>query len=393
MKHILSLKALAAAVVLGLIFGVFAKAPVADAAAAGQGEIDIRVWVDTDGDSQYSKQEGIAMNGTRFLIVNNNGTAVDKSKCTYNDFTTGGVGRSWCKGLADGSYTVTFLNQDLRQYSGPLKSRYNSRGQNPVTVTIKKGFRINPIDFGYKLKKNAQTGELMVRALVDLDWNGEFNHPGSGEGNYFNWKKYEIRDSRGKQIDYTKCDYYQNKLITFGHSVCRGLEAGTYTVKFLGEDSKTYVGPIKSKYNPTGTNPTKVTVKNGQFNNVDFIYNFKADLEIRAFLDKNGDKKYTPNGGEGSVFAYKKVKITNARGQEIDYARYCGGNTLGGAGRLSCKGMADGPYTVKFLGENPATYVGPFKNQYNKSGTNPVSGKLDPKESEIVDFGYVSKPV
>ncbi len=379
------------AAVGGLILASWIGLEPETAEAANTGSIYIRAWVDTDGDNTYSLNEGLVLKGTRFEIRDMaTNKLIDKSLCRFDDFMLGGVGRNNCNNLPYGKYMVTYTSEDPFQYAGPIKSKWNPKGVNPIApVEIKKGFENNILDFGYKPLRNPQTGDMIIHAFKDKDFDGQWSGYNSGEGDPFFNTKYSVKSVKtGKNIDYSRhCNFGTNRLGGAGEDICRGLPAGQYIVTFYGAGTNWV--QIKGVHNDTASNPMLITVTGGQIVTPEFGYNPKSVINVRVFEDINGNKAYTPNTNEGKAFSGKKVKIVDNRGNEIDYTR-CSTESaaVGGAGRIWCA-VPQGPYSVWFADFDATKWNGPLKTQYNPQGIDPVPTSANPNKFSVIDFGFI----
>lgn len=382
---------------IGLVLGPISLAAPSQASAGNTGSIHIRSWVDTDGNNQYSLQEGLIFKGLPFSIVNlATKKPVNPKSCQYDTFNLGGVGRNTCANLPYGKYMVTMLGIDPFQFAGPVKSRWNPQGVNPIAVVeIKPGFRINTLDFGYTRIKHALTGDMIVHAYFDKNNDGQWSGYSSGEGSVFANTRLSIKNAKtGQNIPYNLlCHNKSDRLGGAGENVCRGLPVDDYIVTFHGAGNNWRQVP--GTHNQSASNPMKVTVRAGDIVVPEFGYRKKtqgAVINVRVFEDRNHNHAYTVGGGEGKVFAGKHVRIVDAHGKQIDYSR-CSTktNALGGAGRIWCA-VPTGAYQVWFADFDANTWYGPIKSTYNPQGVDPVPVYASPgSRQSVVDFGFIPR--
>lgn len=357
------------------------------------GTLRIRIFEDKDNNGTYSNgAEGATFFNYPYNIaklVNNKLEPVDKSRCFNGTFKVGGVGNDLCQ-LEPGVYGVGIgKTPDPKVFSGPIKGPNNPQGVTPTMVKVDAN-STPTVDFGYsRIIVQQNKGTIHINAYVDTNWNARYD---MGEGHFLAGSTYDVLDQWGKPIDYKKyCSYGDNKVGGAGRDDCTNLPSGQYQVKFHGGNPTYMVGPFKNFYNKAGLPWATIQVPSGGITTVDFGYNFKADFEVRAWVDTDGNAQFS--NGEGQAFAFKTYRMWNSRGEELDYKKFCGSgdNKLGGVGRDICKGIPDGVYKIQFYGADPAKHVGPIKTS-NQSGSNPINGVIYSGKMTTVDFAYTPKP-
>lgn len=239
-----------------------------------------------------------------------------------------------------------------------------------------------------KLVEAAQ-GRVNVEAYVDLDGNGAYT-PDAGEGKFFYNTTYAVFGLNGKPVKNTWCTNpmapWGGKLGGAGRGSCH-LPVGTYAVQLFGVDGSLFAGPA--------ANPVILQVANKQTYTASFAFTLKGgEVDVRAYVDKDGNREYTPNGGEGKLFSnapYRIIALQGAnKGKQIDYYRFCAyaKPKLGGAGRAFCRGLAPGMYLVSFDGAGQAKHGKQFGNEFNPNGQNPYVVAVYPGQVSTIDFGY-----
>src|SRR3990167_9344690 len=219
---------------------------------------------------------------------------------------------------------------------------------------------------GLSLAKNpnlieAPQGRLNIEAYVDLDGNGAYTK-NKGEGKYFYDTWFGVFGLNGQPVNNKWCSNprqpWGGKLGGAGRASCH-LPIGTYAVQMFGVDKQLYGGPAK--------NPVIVVVEKDKSYKASFAHTLKGgDVEVRAYVDKDGNRAYTQNGGEGKYFynaPYRIIALQGPnKGKQIDYYRTCAypKAQLGGAGRASCRGLAAGMYLVQFDGVASAPHGAQF---------------------------------
>ncbi len=372
-----------------LVFAGFA--PIHTGAAVATGTLQVRIFEDKDGNGTYSPwpPEGDTFANTSYglgQIVGDELLPVPASRCSGNGFKVDSAGIATCT-LDEGTYALNTPVPD-KPYFGPIKGPFNTDGSNPTFLTVTAG-KTTTFDFGFgNAYPRWNKGNIHINAYVDTNWNAQYD---LGEGPYFAGTTYDIFDQWSNKIDYAKyCGSGDNKLGGAGRDDCTGLPSGQYQVKFYGQNPQYMVGPFKNFYNAAGLNWSTIQVTSGGTTIVDFGYNFKADFEIRAWLDTDGNKQFS--NGEGQAFAFKTYRMWNARGEELNYQKFCtsGDNKTGGVGRDRCTGIPDGVYKIQFYGADPQKHAGPIQTS-NQSGSNPLYGVIYSGQLTTVDFAYVPK--
>lgn len=233
----------------------------------------------------------------------------------------------------------------------------------------------------------AAQGHVDIEAYVDLDGNGAYT-PNAGEGKFFYGTKYAIFGLNGQPVNNKWCTTpiapWGGRLGGAGRASCH-LPVGTYAVQLFGVNARLYAGPA--------SNPIILVVQKDQTYKASFNYTRKGgDVQVRAFIDKNGDRAYAVD--EGKVFynaLYRIVALQGAnKGKQIDYYRQCANAKpkLGGAGRAFCRGLEPGMYVVWLYGITEAQHGKQFGNDYNPNGQNPYVVTVYPNQTSTIDFGY-----
>jgi hypothetical protein len=282
---------------LGVLMGAVFRSALPNAECPNQGSsgdvtLEIRAFVDADGNGQYSgPTEGLVYLGADYdLTDKTTGDEIDYATRCNNLGHLGGAGRDYCK-IPPGTYTAKF-NGTTTGLTGPLKSQYNAAGTNPVDVTVTTN---GIVEWGYT--GDAEFGNLQVRMWLEKEKDTTYCPPVACGGTdvSFPGQVVKVVDSAGKDWAGTSQCFDRDVTGGAGRLDCWQIPIGKYTVTVSNPDPAKYVGPIKvpepnpapgEVHNANGTETLNLTVVQAAFplglgNDVFTYYDF-------GYTDKQG---------------------------------------------------------------------------------------------------------